>query len=296
MEPIKLTPFIALPLYRNPLVFIEASVRCSIKMKLLIAMAVLGLMSITIPVAANVVNVAQEQRILYQRDIYLIEVLEQALKAANYSAELNFVAVHPHQQRTLLMLSQGEVDIHWGMTSTAREQLATAIKVPLFKGLIGWRVLLINQEYGAQFAAINDASQLKSLKALQGHDWPDTKILTQNGYTVLAQANYEQMFKLLALGRGDYFPRSVIEVHSELAARKDLPLMIEPHLLLKYPTAFYFFVNKEKVELSAALQTGLTTMLNNGEFDAIFARYFAHFLTDLKLEERRVFELESANL
>lgn len=259
-------------------------------------MVLSGLVIITAPVGAKVVNVAQEQRILYQRDQYLIEVLEQALKAANYSAELNFVEVHPHQQRTLLMLSQGEVDIHWGMTSSAREQLATAIKVPLFKGMIGWRVLLINQEYSTQFAAIKSASQLKSLKALQGHDWPDTKILTQNGYNVLAQANYEQMFKLLARGKGDYFPRSVIEVHSELAARDELPLIIEPNLLLKYPTAFYFFVNKEKVELANALQNGLTTMLNNGEFDAIFNRYFSGFLTDLKLDKRIVFELESTHL
>ena len=51
-------------------------------MRCLIAMVLSGLVIITAPVGAKVVNVAQEQRTLYQRDQYLIEVLEQALKAA----------------------------------------------------------------------------------------------------------------------------------------------------------------------------------------------------------------------
>ncbi|OUL57150.1 substrate-binding periplasmic protein [Pseudoalteromonas ulvae] len=262
---------------------------------ILAVMALMGAFNSLI-VHATVVKVAQEQRVLYQRDDYLAKILIQALKTVQYPAEFQYIDVHPHQQRTLLMLSQGKVDIHWSMTSSAREQLAIPIRVPLFKGLIGWRVLLISEARAAQFLPINTPEQLKPLRALQGHDWPDTKILTQNGYAVMPHVNYESMFGLLVRGRGDYFPRSVIEVQSELAVRESLPLMIEPHLILKYPTAFYFFVNQDKPELALALEKGLLMMHQNGEFNRIFEQYFADFLSQLNLASRLVFELENTNL
>ena len=264
--------------------------------KNILAVMTLSMVFSCFNVHAEVVKVAKEQRVLYQRDDYLSTILTEALKAAQYPAEFQYIDVHPHQQRTLLMLSQGKVDIHWSMTSSAREQLAIPVRIPLFKGLIGWRVLLIHEARTGQFLPINTPEQLQPLRALQGHDWPDTKILTQNGYTVMPHVNYESMFGLLVRGRGDYFPRSVIEVQSELAVREPLPLVIEPHLILKYPTAFYFFVNQDKPELASALEKGLMTMHQNGEFNRIFDQYFADFLAQLNLGSRNVFELENTNL
>ena len=130
--------------------------------------------------AKNVVNLAIEQRPLYKRDYYLHELLAAALRASNYQAEINEVLVHPHQQRTLLMLDEKQADVFWSMTSPEREHLAIAVKVPLFKGYIGKRALLTKRAFLPRFKDVKTKQDLAQFSAIQGHDWPDTKILAQN--------------------------------------------------------------------------------------------------------------------
>ncbi|MCF6437205.1 transporter substrate-binding domain-containing protein [Pseudoalteromonas sp. MMG022] len=236
-------------------------------------------------VAAETIYVAKEQRTLYDRDLYLYELLEMSLKAAGFTAQIEHVKVHPHQQRTLLALSQGDVDLHWSMTSPEREQLATAIPVPLFKGFIGKRALLINKMQLSQFEDIDSLQQLAKLTAVQGHDWPDTKILGHNHLHVRPMANYQAMFAMVSRGRLDYFPRSFIEVGAELATQTGDNLVILPTLYLQYPSAFYFFVNKDKPQLANALTQGLAKLQATGEFDALFERYFAKMLAQLPFDK-----------
>ncbi len=240
--------------------------------------------------ATEIVKVAKEQRKLYPRDDYIVSLLELAL--ANQPYQLQHVPVHPHQQRTLLKLSQGDVDIHWGMTSPDREAIATAIPIPIFKGLIGKRIALIKDDRQSDFTAI-DSDKLKQFTAVQGHDWPDTKILAQNGYRVKAFAHYKAMFTLVSRGQVDYFPRSVIEIQDELLEFKPLGLAIETAHLINYPAAFYFFVNKEKTALANALQAGLTEMIADGRFDKLFDDYFAEGLSQLNLAKREIHYLEN---
>ena len=251
---------------------------------------VLTLLLVALPCQASTVRVAKEQRTLYPRDHYLYELLNTALKNTPYQTEL--ISVHPHQQRSLMQLSRGQLDIHWSMTSTLREKIAIPVRIPLFKGLIGWRVLLVASDSEQRFVNIETENELKRLLAVQGHDWPDAKILMNNGYRVKPLPHYEAMFSLTKSQRVEYFPRSVIEVHDELK-QFGRGLAIDKHILLKYPTAFYFFVNKEKKELATALQLGLLKMQQSGEFDTIFSRYFRENLSKLELSKRRTFELEN---
>ncbi|BBN80561.1 hypothetical protein PA25_05460 [Pseudoalteromonas sp. A25] len=245
-------------------------------------------------VAGQVIYVAKEQRTLYDRDLYLYELLDLALKKAQFDVQIEHVKVHPHQQRTLLALGQGEVDLHWSMTSPEREQLATAIRVPLFKGFIGKRALLVNKSHLSQFDEIKSLADLSKLTAVQGHDWPDTKILGHNNLSVRPMANYKAMFAMISRGRLDYFPRSFIEVGAELANQKTDNLVVLPSIYLHYPSAFYFFVNKEKPQLANALTKGLARLQASGEFDALFERYFADVLAKLPFDkDTQVLELQN---
>ncbi|CAH9049588.1 hypothetical protein PSECIP111951_00339 [Pseudoalteromonas holothuriae] len=244
--------------------------------------------------AAQVIYVAKEQRTLYDRDLYLYELLDLALKAANFDAQIEHVKVHPHQQRTMLALGDGEVDLHWSMTSPVREQLATAIPFPLFKGFIGKRALLVNKAQLPQFAGIDSLQALSKLTAVQGHDWPDTKILGHNNLSVRPMANYQAMFAMVSRGRLDYFPRSFIEVGAELASQNSDNLVILPSIYLYYPSAFYFFVSKSKPDLAKALTIGLAKLQASGEFDALFERYFADVLAQLPFnQDTKVIELQN---
>lgn len=245
--------------------------------------------------ANNVVNLAIEQRPLYKRDYYLHELLAAALRAGNYQAEINEVLVHPHQQRTLLMLDEKQADVFWSMTSPEREHLAIAVKVPLFKGYIGKRALLTKRAFLPRFKDLKTKQDLAQFSAIQGHDWPDTKILAQNGLTVRPLANYQAMFSLVIRGRVDYFPRSFIEVISEMEQIKSDELVIVPNLYISYPTAFYFFVSNHKPELAQALLKGLKVMKSTGEFEQLFASYFAEDLAKLPFKEGKVTEIKLDN-
>ncbi|MEL7580650.1 transporter substrate-binding domain-containing protein [Pseudoalteromonas sp. D15MCD-2] len=245
--------------------------------------------------ANNVVNLAIEQRPLYKRDYYLHELLAAALRASNYQAEINEVLVHPHQQRTLLMLDEKQADVFWSMTSPEREHLAIAVKVPLFKGYIGKRAFLTKRAFLPRFKDLKTKQDLAQFSAIQGHDWPDTKILAQNGLTVRPLANYQAMFSLVIRGRVDYFPRSFIEVISEMEQIKSDDLAIVPDLYISYPTAFYFFVSNHKPELAEALLKGLKVMKSTGEFEQLFASYFAEDLAKLPFKEGEVIEVKLDN-
>ncbi|RZM81513.1 hypothetical protein C3B51_08690 [Pseudoalteromonas rubra] len=238
---------------------------------------VMYLMLILLGVVAEAkpsIYVAKEMRPLYDRDLFLYELLDLSLKAAEYPVDIQHVKVHPHQQRTLLALSKGEVDLHWSMSSPAREKLAIAVKFPLFDGLIGKRALLVHRAQLARFEAVKDKAALAKLVAVQGHDWPDTKILAANGLKVRPIVNYQAMFDLILTQKADYFPRSVIEVDSELAAQSATDLVKLPGVYLSYPAHFYFFVNKQQPQLAEKLALGLSRLKESGEYRQLLARYF----------------------
>ncbi|TMN93938.1 hypothetical protein CWB72_00205 [Pseudoalteromonas phenolica] len=228
------------------------------------------------------IKVAKEPRKLYERDHYLYELLDKALIAAGATYDYEHVTVHPHQQRTLMALSKGKVDLHWSMTSPDREQIAITIPIPLFKGYIGKRAIMVKKERVAQFSTLQNLEQLSAFTAVQGHDWPDTKILAFNNLPIKPLSNYQAMFKLLSVGRVDYFPRSFIEVNSELEENPEQFTLL-PNIYLEYPTAFYFFVNNAKPKLAADLKRGLNKLQSNGEFDALFASYFKDDLARLSM-------------
>ncbi|WP_273048089.1 transporter substrate-binding domain-containing protein [Pseudoalteromonas sp.] len=243
----------------------------------------------------NIVHIAQEQREQYVPDDYLKKLLSKALVSAQYPADIRSVFIHPHQQRILIALDTKSLDLYWSMSSPERESLAIAIKIPLFKGYIGKRALLASKDSLASFKGVNTIEQLSKLSAVQGHDWPDTKIMEFNGLHVRPLANYQAMFTLTSSGRIDYFPRSFIEVHSDLAANKQSNLSIVPNLFISYPTGCYFFVSKRKPELAEAIEKGLKIMQKNGEFDALFNEYFAKEINNLPYSKADTVEIKLDN-
>jgi hypothetical protein len=70
--------------------------------------------------------------------------------------------------------------------------------------------------------------------------------------------------------RFDYFPRGLDEVWSEEKLFSNKGIIIEQHLMLKYSTSKYFFVNKRNVALADRIERGLKIAIADGSFDALF--------------------------
>ena len=194
------------------------------------------------------------------------------------------------QGRAIRELSspQSDLGLLWSMTSEEREQLLLPVRIPIDRGLMGWRLLLIRRTEVERFAAIRSLDALRDMTAGQLYDWPDTAILRANGLAVGTTSVYDSLFAMLGRGRVDYFPRSVLEIQDEM--RQYGPahdLMIAPGLMLRYPTANYFFVSRHNPQLAADLQRGLERALDDGSLHSLFMTHIRPLLKPLRLPERR---------
>jgi hypothetical protein len=189
-----------------------------------------------------------------------------------------------------------EINIVWGMTNDKREKDLLPIRIPIFKGLIGWRLLLIRQDMAERFTYIQKIDHLIKLSPLQGRGWPDTKILQANGFDVTTERNQSALIKMLGNAQGDFFPRSVIEVWDELAKHdvtNQIQLQIQPTLGIYYPAAIYFFVNKRSMPLANLIERGLEKAIENGKFEALFVENYQTYIDKARIENRTFYSLEN---
>jgi hypothetical protein len=228
------------------------------------------------------------------RDRYPVQLLKLALRKADAEVELKPHAVFMLQVRALREVEQRSgLDIVWTMTSREREQVLLPIRIPIDRGLLGWRLLLVQPARAPAFAPMTRLDDLKPPRGGQGADWPDTTILRAAGLQIDESARYGDLFQKLAAGRIDYFPRSVQEIWGELENHRAEGFVVEPTLALHYPTAMYFFVNKRDTALAADIRKGLDIALRDGSFEALFVQNFGTVLQRSRLAQRRIIEMKN---
>ena len=228
-----------------------------------------------------------------ERSRYTQKLLELVLQRAyiTYRVELNPVRMQQGRAIVRLKNNQG-IDVLSTMTSTEREQEMLPIRIPIDKGLIGWRLLLVNKAHAAKFKSVTTLDDLKKLTAGQGNDWPDLRIMRANGLNVYGTSNYDSLFNMLESERIDYFPRSVTEIWSELDLYQQR-LTVEPSIALRYPTAIYFFVRKGNTRLATDIREGLEKMIADGAFERLFQEHFGDTIRRSRFKDRHIFELNN---
>jgi hypothetical protein len=226
-------------------------------------------------------------------NFYIVQLLEEALAAQNISALVTYSSEPMNEKRAIYSLQNGNIiNLYWLSTNEQLEQDLRAIKIPLYQGLHGKRILLIHRELAQQFAAIETLEQLKVYVGLQQRSWSDYDILVKNGLNIDGSQPYHAMHKALNSKLGDYFPRSVLTVRSEYQNNQTDNIMIEPSLLLSYPNNYYFFLSKNDAKLANQLESGLNTLIANGRFEEIFSQHFAERLQGLHLKQRQIIYLQ----
>lgn len=230
-----------------------------------------------------------------QRTRYPVELLTLALDQTGVKYKLLPSDQILLQARALSELAVNrKVNVVWSMTNPTREQELLPIRIPVYKGLIGWRIFFIHRGTQSRFSGMNALAQLRMQRPIQGHDWPDTKILQSNGFDVTTSKDYLALFSLLSQEQGDFFPRSVVEIWSELDNEDiDASIVAEQTLGVRYPTAMYFFVNKRNSTLANLLQKGLEKAIANGSFHELFMNFHRPMLERANMSKRRFFELEN---
>ncbi len=199
------------------------------------------------------------------------------------------------QSRVIELIDRGALTLIVTMTSQEREEQLLPVRIPIFKGLYGYRIFIINRRDQEKFAQVETREELQALWAGQGHDWPDLEILKFNGFNTVSSANYRGLFAMLQEGRFDYFPRGVTEPWREVEEEQARNIMVEPTLLLQYYAPAYIFVAKDNTALAERLMRGFEMAIADGSFEQFFqSHWYIHDTLELaNMPIRTLFRLEN---
>ena len=233
---------------------------------------------------------------------YVPTLLKMILTASKAPDEVIEIALSDHMYSQARWIAevrkQDNNNVLWTVTTKEREQLLRPIRVPIYKGLLGKRLLVIRKQDEEKFAKIKNKNDLAMFVAGQGTHWPDNDILATNGLVVMLGIEPESLYKMLQANRFDYFPRGVVELFSEAKFINGTDLVIDKNIFLSYKNPLYFFVNNKNTELAERLEKGWEIILKNGEFDTFFFNdpHVKSALEELKKYNRRIIHLDNPAL
>ncbi|BBD09190.1 substrate-binding periplasmic protein [Desulfovibrio ferrophilus] len=200
------------------------------------------------------------------------------------------------RKRALEELVQGKLlNVHIAATRPEWESEVLPVRIPVLKGLLGYRLFLVRCDSLTKFEHVQSLAELKSLRVGSGAQWTTTEVLRKAGFNVVAGTDYEGLFGMLDIGRFDYIPRGVNEIFLELNSRKERypGLCVEPSLMLYFPTPSYFFVSPHFPKLAARIERGMERIIQSGEMDLIFEEYYGEAIARAELKRRMALTIDN---
>ena len=214
--------------------------------------------------------------------------------------ELAAAPMYMNGPRSYYELQQGALTVIARSTGDELERTLLPIRIPLDKGLLGYRVFLIREDRQAELASVRTLADLQRYTIGQAAAWNDVPILHAAGFQVVTGSDYEGLFGMLDRGRFDLFSRSIVEAVTELEARRSSypDLVIERNLLLYYPLPRYLFVRRDACGelLAHRLLDGFEMIQKDGSFDRLFAEYKEPIERAVNLKARRLFRIPNPTL
>lgn len=265
------------------------------KIRVLMSCVLLGLFLLSSYANALEINIPRPESKLDSRSNYQIELLQLALDKAGVKASIKPAKEFLSQSDVVKVISQntGQITVAWFMTTQEREEAMLPIRIPIDKGLIGWRIAIVKAELFDRFRNVHNVADLKKLTAVQERGWPDVAILRANGLRVQETDHYEDNFLKVSQLKNHYLPRSLIEYRNELDDHRELGLIEEPHMVIRYPAASYFFLPKSQTALADKIRNGLEMALLDGSFDRLFYAHHSKYIESAGLQRRNIVELKN---
>ena len=221
-------------------------------------------------------------------------LLKLALEKSQQPFEIKITEVTTSTPSIRMINNPELINVVWMGTARKIEEQLWPIRIPLLRGLVGYKVLLIRKDMQPQFDQIKTVQDLASLKALVGLGWVDTDIFTSHKLPYVT-GEYSSLMPMLTTGRGDYYPRSILEFKQEFDPDHYPAIELESKLLLYYPLAIYFFVAPGNQALHDALQKGLEIAMADSSYNQLLASHpvTRDVFQTLHLRNRRLLTLEN---
>ncbi|WP_254441904.1 substrate-binding periplasmic protein [Duganella vulcania] len=210
------------------------------------------------------------------------------------------VAMSPPRIVQEMTSPSGRINIFVRATSPELERQFMPVRLPVDRGLLGYRLLLIRAADQQRFSKVKTIADLRRLHAGLGQGWADVPIFEKAGVPVIEGSSYEGLFAMLEAGRFDFYSRSADEALREFQERHDAhpQMAVEQTLLLHYPLPRYFFVRRdaEGKLLAKRIEAGMEMMIKDGTLDTLFQRYKGDLIKNTAMQKRRVIHLANPKL
>lgn len=199
-----------------------------------------------------------------------------------------------------LAMPGGRINVIARASDRELEARFQPIRIPIDRGLMGMRLLLVRKADLPRFAAVRTLDDLKRVSAGQGKGWVDTEVLTGAGISVVETPRPSSLLGMLEAGRFDFFPRALDEAPREYDANRKAHagIAIEPTLMLRYPLPRYFFVRRdaEGDKLAQRIRAGMEMMVKDGSLAALFQKHKGPLVERAQIGKRRIIDLPNPSL
>lgn len=232
----------------------------------------------------------------YEYTYDLLTLIIEATQADFGNASLQVSDVVMSRNRIFRSLVDGQiVNVMAEASNSLWDEQLIPIKIPIRKGIQGFRIFIIKKENLSILANINTLAQLTSLDTGSGSQWSTKVAMQQAGFNVIESTQYDNLFNMLSMGRFVTFGRGVNEAFQEVELFKQHypDFIVDDNILLHIPLATYYYVSPNQPRLAQRIQVGLKRIIASGQFDKLFYQRHCEFLLKSKLNERRIFKIDN---
>ncbi|MFT6328552.1 MAG: hypothetical protein ACJAYN_000477 [Bermanella sp.] len=174
----------------------------------------------------------------------------------------------------------------------------TIIEIPVCRGVLGHRLLVIPQKQAEYFANINNIHQLQQMTIGIPATWADADLFRHNGFTVSEKGSLDELFMRLLDREFDYIALGANEIESifEQFNGEKKGLLLEPTILIYYSLPLVFYIHPHRQDLVSIIKSGLTTAIANGKHESLFEEHHPDLINRLALRTRTAFRLTNPYL
>jgi len=241
-----------------------------------------------------------DSRYEYDWSVLRMALEKSAPRFGPFDMRQSIESMSPARITEELAAPAGRINLFVRATTRELERTFLPIRIPVDRGLLGFRIFLVRAADLPRYAAVRSVGDLRRFHAGQGKGWADIPILAAAGLSVVEGTSYDGLFSMLSAGRFDYFSRAVDEAQREFNERhvSQPELAIEPTLLLHYPLPRYFFVRRDAdgKQLAQRIEAGLEMMIRDGSLNGLFYRYKGAMIEAAGLNRRHVLQLNNPTL
>ncbi|MDE1463793.1 hypothetical protein [Spartinivicinus poritis] len=227
-------------------------------------------------------------------------VLELALEKSGQDYLLKLHGPSVNQRSAKKFVERGILSVFDAGYQAELEQRFEPIYLPIDRGILGWRLLIIHQQNIDKFAAVKNLADLTQYIAGQGVGWGDIAILENAGIKVIKANRVSQLINKVEKQRFDMFPLGANEVYGFLDkySSNDNSLVVDKNLVLVYPFGRFFYVRKGNTTLANTIKLGMETALVDGSLQALLEnhQHFKDAFSKANLKQRKHIDIKTPNL